>query len=892
MAEPTDPNRIDISLSLISDQSLQAVNNLVAQMSDLREFLTSQSQPTTASRAAGMANVIARQAAITQGTGVSHGVSPLAHAPGSGAPPINPSDVAQQQNLQRQYHEYYMAMRSVGMNRSPAPPPDTFANLDPHDPRLVNYVAPRLGPFEAFMFARGEEMSGRLGDLPSSQYYDPDLSGPQSLNRDIYRYGETGIPGRGRSPFLGRIDRQLELQARRKQPAYEDRTEAELSGQNIQQPWQNQQSESGPSAPQQPSQPPGVPEEPMTIPRLGEFTIQDYLEMTRRGLGGLRGRVGSRFGRPGPTDPAVPQEGGGSGGGDNLPPAAPPSPMDDFEDEPAVFRALRQRGINPETQATFTIPRLGEFTIQDKLNMASQYLGGRAWVNREEGNAGRAVWQARLGAGAATLAENSAAYTMVQREFNRVRALSHGVEVSGEDLGYRRDEGGVGTTIGIGGIGFRIRAPFIGSEAERQGTNMRLTQTRIGLMPAVSGEEAGRIGELTRGMGYSTQDDMFDLIGRRVLGTLQQRGIDPETMAPLINQAARQGNVDLVRFRDSLTDISESARNAYMSVGDAAEATATYAEQMQNMGGGFESSVRSAGTFINAGLDPRLVSQAMQAPLVQGYGTALTGLPPQMLGTVTAAGQSQILSRSVQTALSLARGYAARGDTYMTGASGERIRVASGDDAQRAFAAQMTGLSPEVIRRFQRNPNFIQQGATATTFIDQMQRNITDMTTTHHREAIRDDHAPEIRGRYMTTRGVEHQGNVIGYRTVTGHRDLTDAERRRLERGMTNDHRVEWNEVAQELIALQPGDRRWADRVRQLSRTTNIEDRLHQARKMVGDVTRAQSGAQQQGLIGLTQEARRFFKVEKQPTARQQANAGGAPANSGAVGALPPAGGP
>jgi hypothetical protein len=313
---------------------------------------------------------------------------------------------------------------------------------------------------------------------------------------------------------------------------------------------------------------------------------------------------------------------------------------------------------------------------------------------------------------------------------------------------------------------------------------------------------------------------------------------------------------------------------------------------LQNMGGGFESSVRSAGTFINAGLDPRLVSQAMQAPLVQGYGTALTGLPPQMLGTVTAAGQSQILSRSVQTALSLARGYAARGDTYMTGASGERIRVASGDDAQRAFAAQMTGLSPEVIRRFQRNPNFIQQGATATTFIDQMQRNIADMTTTHHREAIRDDHAPVMRGRYMTTRGVEQQGNVIGYRTVTGHRDLTDAERRRLERGMTNDHRVQWNEVAQELIALQPGDRRWADRVRQLSRTTNIDDRLHQARKMVGDVTRAQSGAQQQGLIGLTQEARRFFKVEKQPTARQQANAGGAPANSGAVGALPPAGGP
>ena len=51
-AQGQDPNRIDVSLNIMSDATLTAVNNLTNQLSSLREFLAAQGMTDPAQQAA------------------------------------------------------------------------------------------------------------------------------------------------------------------------------------------------------------------------------------------------------------------------------------------------------------------------------------------------------------------------------------------------------------------------------------------------------------------------------------------------------------------------------------------------------------------------------------------------------------------------------------------------------------------------------------------------------------------------------------------------------------------------------------------------------------------------------------------------------------------------
>src|SRR4051812_38620718 len=115
-----DPNKIDVSLNIMSDATLAAVNNLTNQLSSLREFLAAQPQAGNPAAQAQLAGQWAQQAGGgyayahpgTTQAGIFHGPS----QPIIAGEPSNPSQGAQlsaqrRGELQNEYREYIASLK-------------------------------------------------------------------------------------------------------------------------------------------------------------------------------------------------------------------------------------------------------------------------------------------------------------------------------------------------------------------------------------------------------------------------------------------------------------------------------------------------------------------------------------------------------------------------------------------------------------------------------------------------------------------------------------------------------------------------------------------------------------------------------------------------------------
>lgn len=754
-----DPNKIDVSLNIMSDATLAAVNNLTTQLASLREFIAAQSATDPAAQATGVGRAAGLWLPPSVQAGIHHGPS----QPIQAADPSNPSQGAQasaerNRQLRAEYDSYINALQ-----QGAAPPSGELS------PQAEEYVSRHLSDRKRWQMAGLEKKSGVIGS---------------------------------------RMDRFFQLY-------------------------------------------PGVQRDPR------EDTTYDQV-------------AGSEFN----TSPLP--AGMGFGGG-SYPPQGPPttSGMGGMGDMPGWAQALNREGINPEARYGLTIPRLGEFTIQDKLNMAAQWMGRAAMRREEGGNTGRATSaMGRTAAGAAYLRDQSAAIVEIGREFQRVREFARGEELGGEALGFSR-ESALGDAE-LFGVGARLNLG-VTSAAQREAMRQEITQRRVQAAPGVSGEEAQRVRQMVAGMGYSgevnerLQYDLFRPITQRYGAAAS------EAFGPLVDQGIRQGNSSIGELRDVMIDLADAARQAHMTVSDVAEASLEYAESMQSIGASYDDALRGAATFTRAGLDPRLASQAMQSPFVQGFATMQTGLPPGMQGIIDPAGQGAAMSAAARTALAMGQPFANMPDRGFTSASGERITTVTGEDARLAFASQTSGMPRQLLERFERNPNFLETGLQAQTMAQQLEENIRAKTNVERTETVADW---ENVKRDPFGRPVPGQRKV----TTTEHRDLTGEDRRRLTsqtRGITD-----YADVEAQMLAMDPTNKDWTARVRKISKDhANVEDRIKVATRIIGETTSTKP--EPDYLVGLTNEARKILKIER-PKDREgalpRANAGGAPANAGLTG--------
>jgi hypothetical protein len=826
-AQGQDPNnnRIDVSLNIISDAALQAVKNLTDQMSGLRELIASQglSDPALSAQAAG------RAAAYTQPGGVQAGIHHGPSQPILVGDPSNPSQGAQVSRQQRE------ALRTEYQ-------------------QYVNDMKAGIPP-------RGGQLSGDAEQMMMHNLSD--------IQRGLLALREKRNPAVPR--VTSAVDRFFELYPGVSRDPMEDRTQEDVS----------QMPRMGGSALPEPAAP--------VIPRSGISTGAS----TPGGPAG-GGAGGGPFIILGPDGRPISTVGGGGG---NRPPNRPPAPPgpDDFggnapgggpgQDQPGWAQALGREGITPESRLGLTIPRLGEFTVQDKLNMYAQWMGRAAMRRQDEGDDGRRTTvMGRTAAGAAYLRDQSAAIVAVNREFQRLRNFAQGQELGGEQLGFSR-ESALGD-VELLGAGFRLNYG-VASAAQREALHQEFTQRRVQAAAGVSGEEAQRIRQIVAGMGYS--GGLNADLQLNLFRNLQQRGIAPEAVAPLVDQGVRQGNSSVAALRDTMYDLADAARNAHMTLEEVTSATAEYAESVQDIGANYEAALRNAATFTRMGIDPRIASQAQQSPMVQGILTARTGLPPQLQGIVAAPQVAQAMGQAIDMGLALGRPFSNMPDSTMTSASGQKITVATGRDAQIAMAQQMTGMPRQIIERYMRNPQFLQTGAVAQTMVGQMEDQVRAMTQREHTVQRRVDQSSEQRGqsqvaaRFGNTYSTpeERRGAMVTEHT-TEHVGLSDAQRRALERGSTRDQVVQYNELEQQMIAMDPNNEGWKARVRKISKDHgNVEDRIKVASRIIGEATATKP--EPDYLVGLTDEARKILKIERpkdRNAAVPRANAGGAPANS------------
>jgi hypothetical protein len=829
-----DPNRIDVSLNMVSDTGLQAVERLTAQLSALYGFVRAQSED-AAGRAAGMANVASRLAHTQQGTGVSHAMSPDAatwlqsqegqfYYPGGMAqtgqpgPSTNPSINANTQNARREAaqaaaqaaRDNFFAYRRFVEGRADEPPEGGLTQAGAQ-------YAGHIDDYSLLKFARREVKGGHLQEGQESGRYSS-------------------------NPLVAALDRFFEL--RHPAQVSEDRTYEYVTGED-------------PSG------------------------------------GGRRG--GPRV----PTGgiPPAPPGGGGTAGPPGGTPPPEGTPDDGDPNAPSWYRSLQRAGINPDDRPAFTIPRMGEFTWQDRMGMAAEYLGARAMSRYDEDIAeGREPTQGITGRAAnyAQYArENAAAFTLAHRDYRRLRDFSRRVEAGGEAQGFsRHGEGLLGGDINILGMG--VRSPFAGtlgaglewginqlwpfgdvhmaSEASREALRQEVTRRRVAMAPGVSSSEAEAIQNQTAALGYS--GDLNESLQMDVFRRLQQQGIGPDVAAPLVDQAIRQGNNNLKDVRDTIEDLGNAARAAHMTLQDATRSTEEYTNAMAQMGGRVGQSQRSAAGFIRSGVDPTIISGAMQNPFVQGAGVAMTGIPGMFQGTLNQSGQAAIVARSLDQALQISRPLAARGDQFMTLPNGERVRIGRARDQQLAMASHLTGINQEFIARYQRNPRILTQAPMATQLLQEFGGEVQRLS-----------HSPaEPQGR------AAHVGRDQHFEAAR--RNMHPVRDRRLDQiagDAVVNGRLEWGEIEQQLLALDPTDRGWQRRVRDL-RHVNIENRVGRANQMISKLTQTRPQDAPDNLIGLTDEARKFFKItgnrnKDRNAPRSRANAGGPGINSAYSGA-------
>lgn len=785
-----DPRRIDVSLNMISDQSLEVVRQLTAELGALHQFLATQNDPSAAARASGMGTVAGRISAATQGTGVSHGISPGAQTWDAPPPPVpqsGPSGPTAQQ-IGTDYRNYRTNIQA-GIPAIPSA-------------AVNNELGRRMSDLHLWRHVGMEHQAGAL-----------DAMNNQS---SATLYG-------GGSSWTQRMDRFFEL---RHQPLMEE--------------------------------------------------DQTYQQITGQGR-----TAGRPSGAPGST-------GGGGGGRPPVPPSGPSSPSGPGPDGdlPGWYTGLLRSGMNPDESVGMTIPRLGEFTIQDKLRFVSEYFGRRAMQNYDPNDPSAGATAGRVANVAEYARQQSAGIVALQREWSKARGRLSNIRQSGTSLGFSPQGTGLSGDVSILGAGFRSPLATFTSDAAREGWHEQLTRRRLQLEPGISGDQAQEIIGQTAAMGYS--GDLNAGIAMNVFGPLQQQGISPEIAAPLVDQNIRQGVNNLTSVRDVIIQLGTAARAAHMTLQQATESTQEYVSTMQQMGARTLQATRDATVLTQAGIDPRIVSQALQNPFVQGSGVAMTGLPPQLLGNLGAPVQAQIISQALDQALALSQPMAQRGNAYVTLASGQKLQVSNAADVQRGFASQITGLDPEFIARFQKNPNILTDASTAGSALQTFQDEFNKINKPINAGGGTSPYG--VKGAGWGGAGIRGGGGGGQYAATQVNQQK--AQMKALEHGGA-DNTIQWNEVEAQLLQINPGDQDWRKKVLDL-RGEDYAKRIADANKLIANTTQTDAQKAPDYLVGLTDDAKKILKISTTSAAdrsgaKTNSNSGGAPVAGSGVGPSYPA---
>lgn len=398
----------------------------------------------------------------------------------------------------------------------------------------------------------------------------------------------------------------------------------------------------------------------------------------------------------------------------------------------AAMRHLRGLDINEPIQ----IPRYGEFTIQDKLNMASDWLArGGYRANRASRAAGG---DPEAGVGrlqSAALLNQAAAYSPyiagLGQSIMRRTGLTQGSSgplglninptqntLRGAAQGY--DRAGADVTIPGTHIGFQLPGPlrFL-TEAGREGLRTSVEQVKLAARSEITKEQAAAITEAVESRGWRGDQqrrmvqgagDLFSLPGLNQL--------NPDLGVGLMDQSLRYGNSSVKDFVETMRGLPDAAKAAKVSIDEMASGLEEMGNAVQEQGGTFREGLQRGTEFSSiTGLPPQAGTKLMQNPVVQSNMFLKTGLIPQVQGLAPTGSLTGSTYDSLKQMVGI---FDNMPDTVIRGASGKT--TISGERQAIALAGQQLGLTPDEAISMWHNGKRIQTASRLETSLEGYQQ--------------------------------------------------------------------------------------------------------------------------------------------------------------------------
>lgn len=375
------------------------------------------------------------------------------------------------------------------------------------------------------------------------------------------------------------------------------------------------------------------------------------------------------------------QESGRGGGHDRGGSSTPPS-----GDGPAWMRMLR-----PRADEAITMPRYGEFTSQDVLNMGAHALAKFA-VPRADSDWGKSVGTV---GGALATAGSLAPYLAVAERMSGMSINKQAIQSRGQEMGYSR-------AGSWNPFGFQVPGSQFFTQAGRESLKEDWNAFRTGLGGGITVKESKEYMQALRNKGYTGNElqnatkTLTDI--RRNPDTSSDVG-SPEAMANLYDRTLRFGSNSLDGLKDSIKGMGEVAKKARMSVDEVYNALDQFATEQQHLGGTYSQGMNMGKQFMGVtGMTAEHLSNFQQNGVVQGMFAGTTGLLPSEMGAAPLNANMDAIYKSLDM---MGGAYSKLGPRSVTDKYGT-LQV-SGQAQKEALMAQQFGTTPEVIHNMMKN---------------------------------------------------------------------------------------------------------------------------------------------------------------------------------------------
>lgn len=726
-----DPNLIDVSLSLWPGQSEQAMSSLAAAISTLNKHLLSADLPNTVANLEGASSVIQdfrRQTEIYEG-----GRSPAAARTSGGVGTVSQPDAARGQGASRGGPQEVVQTTTEGTQRQGSPTGAGDSVVQPHERKRRE----RLGQFaRRWEATQGASWRAQKAAEPGDRPYEGRGAELADLALDMFRPAGAGPPPSG---------------------------------------------DGGASM--------GLDDRP----------------------GGGGGGGGGR------------SSGASVGGGGEQP----------YDPRLNWIRHSRLETLDQPMQ----VPRFGEWTMQDKIRMAADYLARQQLQRNDRAEAAGqdlpGQWLGRA-SGALSVAANNYAVFNAFGQHVRQGLANVGLSREGEQamagMGYSQQGGNIGANIFGTEIGGEL--PIIGpmfSQAGRANMRREFEIRRMSLSPQISGQQSREIFDTINQQGYSGGE--ADNLAYRLYEPLVRQGASAGVVGQATDEAYRYGNASVDALRESLQDLGGAARNTRQSVDQVVEGLTQFSQTAAEHGATLGRGLQTGREFMEAtGQRPEVATRALENPLFQSIAMQRTGLLPSQLGTMTGTEIADTQGQVVKMAMQMTRGFNRPRTETVIDAHGRTItRHISGQEARIAQAAHVAGMDVETFKQTQRHQTRQQRYSAATTAV----------------EAWADD----VRHAHAGKAGdidFHHPGRGL------------EGDAQALQSGRGGRNRLNWNQVAKELADA--GVSR--DRIREIS-GHNFQDRAKMARgELEKRSDKERTGKHQVVDIRLTGLAEKLFQAK------------------------------